>query len=112
MRLIHLVLVPWLHLASVASVTGQPITAAGQPVQTLVFEPDGNISFALDTQPVLGMGEGGPLPAPGSAWRSDTVQFDRPGQRDSMDPGGGPTCTGRAIPRPPRALGTFRRTGK
>jgi Alpha-L-arabinofuranosidase C-terminal domain len=60
--------------------------AAGQPVQTLVFEPDGNISFALDTQPVLGMGEGGPLPAPGSAWRSDTVQFDRRGELDSMEP--------------------------
>ena len=56
------------------------VVAAGQPVQTLVFERDGNVSFALDTQPVLGMGEGGPLPAPGSAWRSDTVQFDR---RDS-----------------------------
>src|SRR5436309_8418538 len=40
--------------------------AAGQPVQTLVFEADGNLSFGLDGQPVLGMGEGGPLPAPGS----------------------------------------------
>src|SRR6266568_1882428 len=39
--------------------------AAGQPVQTLVFEPDGNLSFGLDGQPGLGMGEGGPLPAPG-----------------------------------------------
>jgi alpha-glucosidase/alpha-D-xyloside xylohydrolase len=33
--------------------------AAGQPVQTLVFEPDGTLSFGLDGQPVLGMGEGG-----------------------------------------------------
>ena len=60
--------------------------AAGQPVQTLVFEPDGNLSFGLDGQPVLGMGEGGPLPAPGSPWRSQAVQFDRRGQLDSMEP--------------------------
>jgi alpha-glucosidase (family GH31 glycosyl hydrolase) len=60
--------------------------AAGQPVQTLVFEPEGNLSFALDGQPVLGMGEGGPLPAPGSPWRSQAVQFDRRGQLDTMEP--------------------------
>src|SRR4029078_12309613 len=60
--------------------------AAGQPVQTLVFEPDGNLSFGLDGQPVLGMGEGGPLPAPGSPWQSHAVQFDRRGQLDSMEP--------------------------
>src|SRR5262249_43735215 len=60
--------------------------AAGQPVQTLAFEPDGSLSFALDGQPVLGMGEGGPLPAPGSPWRSQAVQFDRRGQLDSMQP--------------------------
>src|SRR6185295_17173520 len=60
--------------------------AAGQPVQTLVFEPDGNLSFGLDGQPVLGMGEGGPLPAPGTPWRSQAVQFDRRGQLDSMEP--------------------------
>ena len=60
--------------------------AAGQPVQTLVFEPDGNLSFGLDGQPVLGMGEGGPLPAPGSPWRSHAVQFDRRGQLDLMEP--------------------------
>ena len=59
--------------------------AAGQPVQTLVFEPDGNLSFGLDG-PVLGMGEGGPLPAPGSPWRSHAVQFDRRGQLDLMEP--------------------------
>jgi alpha-glucosidase/alpha-D-xyloside xylohydrolase len=60
--------------------------AAGQLVQTLVFEPDGNLSFRLDGHPVLGMGEGGPLPAPGSPWRSHAVQFDRRGQLDSMEP--------------------------
>ena len=71
-----------------------------QPVQTLVFEPDGNLSFGLDGQPVLGMGEGGPLPAPGWPWRSHAVQFDRRGQWTRWSPGGRPTCTGRAIPRP------------
>ncbi len=60
--------------------------AAGQPVQTLVFEPDGNLSFGLDGQPVLGMGEGGPLPVPENPWRSQAVQFDRRGQLDTMEP--------------------------
>src|SRR5438105_4106379 len=36
--------------------------AAGERVQELVFESDGNLSFRLGAQPVLGMGEGGPRP--------------------------------------------------
>ena len=60
--------------------------AAGQLVQRLVFESDGRLSFGLDGQPVLGMGEGGPLPAPGTAWRSQAVQFDRRGTLDTMEP--------------------------
>lgn len=59
---------------------------AGQPVQTLVFESDGNLSFGIDDQPVLGMGEGGPLPVPGNPWRSQPVQFDRRGRLDTMEP--------------------------
>ena len=36
---------------------------AGALVQQIVFENDGTLSFMLDDHPVLGMGEGGPLPA-------------------------------------------------
>ena len=58
---------------------------AGQLVQTLVFGPDGTLAFALDGQPVLGMGEGGPRPAPGTPWREQSVQFDRRGALDTME---------------------------
>lgn len=59
---------------------------AGQLVQTLVFGPDGTLAFALDGQPVLGMGEGGPRPAQGTPWRDQPVQFDRRGALDTMEP--------------------------
>ncbi len=58
----------------------------GRVVQELVFEADGNVSFKLDDAPVLGMGEGGPLPGRGANWREHTVQFDRRGQLDTMQP--------------------------
>jgi alpha-glucosidase (family GH31 glycosyl hydrolase) len=61
-------------------------TNAGVPVQEVVFEADGNLSFKLDSHPVLGMGEGGPRPQQGSAWRDQPVQFDRRGQLDTMQP--------------------------
>ena len=69
----------------------QPLTLvirnrAGKLLQRLVFEPDGNLSFQLDDQPVLGMGEGGPRPAPGRPWREQPVQFDRRGSLDMMEP--------------------------
>jgi alpha-glucosidase/alpha-D-xyloside xylohydrolase len=60
--------------------------SAGQPVQEIVFESDGSLAFKLDEQPVLGMGEGGPRPAPGTPWREQPVQFDRRGQLDAMQP--------------------------
>ena len=59
---------------------------AGALVQELVFENDGNLSFTLDDQPVLGMGEGGPLPEQGKPWREHPVQFDRRGRLDAMQP--------------------------
>ncbi len=69
----------------------QPLTLvvrnrAGKLLQQLVFDPDGNLSFQLDDQPVLGMGEGGPRPAPGRPWREQPVQFDRRGHLDTMEP--------------------------
>lgn len=60
--------------------------AAGQLVQKLAFGADGTLVFALDDQPVLGMGEGGPRPAPGTPWREQPVQFDRRGALDTMEP--------------------------
>ena len=61
-------------------------SASGAPVQELVFENDGTLSFALDDQPVLGMGEGGPKPEPGKPWRDQPIQFDRRGRLDTMEP--------------------------
>ncbi len=58
----------------------------GETIQQLVFETDGRLSFKLDGQPVLGMGEGGPKPARGVDWRMLPVQFDRSGALDSMQP--------------------------
>ena len=58
----------------------------GQPVQELTFLADGNVSFRLDDQPVLGMGEGGPKPLKGFDWRTQPIEFDRRGRYDSMQP--------------------------
>ena len=71
--------------------TPNPLTvivrnAAGRTVQRMVFDPDGTLSFALDDQPVLGLGEGGPRPEKGTPWREQPVQFDRRGALDLMEP--------------------------
>jgi alpha-glucosidase (family GH31 glycosyl hydrolase) len=58
----------------------------GQNIQHIIFENEGNISFKLDTQPILGMGEGGPKPQRGVSWRSLPIQFDRSAAIDSMQP--------------------------
>ena len=58
----------------------------GEAVQRLVFENNGHLSFQLNDQPVLGMGEGGPRPERGTPWRSQAIQFDRRGKIDSMQP--------------------------
>ncbi|RYD54374.1 MAG: hypothetical protein EOP83_22190, partial [Verrucomicrobiaceae bacterium] len=56
----------------------------GTLIQELSFQNDGGITFPLDDQPVLGLGEGGPMP--GKDWRHDPVQFDRRGRLDTMEP--------------------------
>lgn len=73
------------------NVSPSPLTVTvtnltGALVQKLVFEADGTLAFALDGQPVLGMGEGGPRPAQGTPWRDQPVQFDRRGALDTMEP--------------------------
>ena len=60
--------------------------SAGRLVQEFIFDTDGILSFKLDEYPVLGMGEGGPRPQPGTPWRQQPVQFDRRGQLDTMQP--------------------------
>ena len=57
-----------------------------QAVQQFIFKEDGNLSFTLTDAPVLGMGEGGPKPEKDINWRSLTVQYDRRGAYDSMQP--------------------------
>ncbi|RPJ73433.1 MAG: hypothetical protein EHM24_07970, partial [Acidobacteria bacterium] len=69
----------------------QPLTvvvtdASGRRVQELIFDAGGHLGFALDGQPVLGMGEGGPRPDRGTTWREQPVQFDRRGRLDTMEP--------------------------
>jgi alpha-glucosidase/alpha-D-xyloside xylohydrolase len=59
-------------------------TSDGKPIQRVVFEDDGNLSFAIGGQPVLGMGEGGPLPR--STFRTLPVEFDRRGRLEDMRP--------------------------
>ena len=60
--------------------------AGGRVVQEVVLESDGTLSFKLDEDPVLGMGEGGPRPEKGRPWREQAVQFDRRGALDTMEP--------------------------
>ena len=60
--------------------------AAGQLIQEVVFADDGTLSFKLDEHPVLGLGEGGPRPQKGENWRQQSVQFDRRGALDTMEP--------------------------
>jgi len=59
-------------------------TGDGKPIQKLVFEDDGNLSFDIGGQPVLGMGEGGPLPR--GNFRELPIEFDRRGRLDEMRP--------------------------
>ncbi len=59
---------------------------AGTLIQEIVFESDGTLSFRLDEHPVLGLGEGGPLPEKDTPWREQPVQFDRRGRLDTMQP--------------------------
>ena len=68
-----------------------PLTVAvttpdGKPVQRLTFEPDGKVAFKIGDAPILGLGEGGPRPTPGTPWREQPVQFDRRGTLDTMEP--------------------------
>ena len=60
--------------------------AKGEAIQDIRFENDGRMSFKLNDQPVLGMGEGGSKPPSGVNWRNLPIEFDRRGRMDSMQP--------------------------
>lgn len=73
------------------NVSGNPLTVTvknnmGDLVQELVFEADGNVSFAIDESPILGLGEGGPRPEKDTNWREDSVEYDRKGRLHKMLP--------------------------
>lgn len=77
--------------ALIVKVSSNPLTVAvtnskGQPIQKIVFEADGKLSFNASKDPILGMGEGGPKPARDENWRLLPIQFDRRGVLDSMQP--------------------------
>ncbi|MEX2142395.1 MAG: TIM-barrel domain-containing protein [Pirellulales bacterium] len=59
-------------------------SADGRPIQHIVFEDDGNLSFKIGDAPVLGMGEGGPLPR--GNFRTLPVEFDRRDRFHTMRP--------------------------
>jgi len=56
----------------------------GRPVQNIIFHDDGTLSFEIGDAPVLGMGEGGPLPR--GNFRTLPIEFDRRGRFHEMRP--------------------------
>ncbi|UCG47151.1 MAG: DUF5110 domain-containing protein [Phycisphaerales bacterium] len=55
-----------------------------QPIQEIIFEDDCSITFRVGDQPILGMGEGGPVPK--GNWRNEPIEFDRRGRLHTMRP--------------------------
>jgi alpha-glucosidase len=68
-----------------APLTVTVTTKAGTLIQRIVFG-DTSLSFALDEDPVLGLGEGGHKPQPGVNWRTAPIEFDRRGRWQDMQP--------------------------
>jgi len=63
----------------------QVTTLDNELLQKITFAPDGTMSFVLDDQPVLGMGQGGPRQT-GDSWRTDKIELDRRGRSHPMTP--------------------------
>jgi alpha-glucosidase (family GH31 glycosyl hydrolase) len=55
-------------------------------IQKFTFLDDETVSFLVNDEVVLGLGEGGSKPAAGVNWRNLAVEFDRSGRYDSMIP--------------------------
>ena len=60
--------------------------ADGNLIQELGLRDDGSVTFRKDDQPILGLGEGGPMPEKGGDWRKAPVEFDRSGRLHLMVP--------------------------
>ena len=60
-------------------------TLDNELLQKITFAPDGTMSFVLDDQPILGMGQGGPKQT-GESWRTDKIELDRRGRSHPMTP--------------------------
>ena len=58
----------------------------GRVIQRLVFDTDSTLTFGIDEQPILGMGEGGPRQGRDSKWRELPIEFDRRGRYHNMQP--------------------------
>jgi alpha-glucosidase/alpha-D-xyloside xylohydrolase len=58
----------------------------GQFIQEITFMDNGEMTFALDNLPILGMGEGGPKPDKETDWRKLEVEYDRKGRLHNMKP--------------------------
>jgi alpha-glucosidase (family GH31 glycosyl hydrolase) len=58
----------------------------GQLIQHISFNEEGKMSFKLNNQPILGMGEGGPKPEANVNWRELPVEYDRRGRYYKMQP--------------------------
>ena len=63
----------------------QVTTLDNELLQKITFAPDGTMSFVLDDQPILGMGQGGPKQT-GESWRTDKIELDRRGRSHPMTP--------------------------
>lgn len=72
-------------------ISPEPLTvkvsnAKGELIQELAFNENGSLSFRIDNDPILGLGEGGPQPAQDVNWRELPVEFDRKGRFHNMIP--------------------------
>jgi hypothetical protein len=75
----------------VVTVNKNPLTVTvsdrhGKQIQNFTFNGDGTLSFKLNDELILGLGEGGSKPAAGVNWRNLSVEYDRRGRYDSMQP--------------------------
>jgi len=58
----------------------------GEHIQKFTFNDNNTLAFALNGKPVLGMGEGGHLTPQGTNWKLQTIEFDRTGRLQEMQP--------------------------
>lgn len=71
-------------------ISSQPLTvgivnSAGKKIQEFQFLGD-SLTFLVDEDPILGMGEGGPRPGRDVEWRELPIEYDRKGRVHKMQP--------------------------